>query len=240
MKRFLITSVLLTSLFISGLTADTLWQAAVELFAQNRSVHATRIQTDSAEYDGRGNQRFSRQTEIQVTTDARGIKQSRLVRLREDGREFQPTDAITSASDAATPDSADPSNEGRAAAMAVLQNSPFDPDLQPAISVTRAGTEPKYHYTLELDQRSVTGTAWLDPQDGTPLRLTATIRPLPRFVHELQVEQHFAHNSIGWHTSRASIDAEGGFLFIRRRIEITLLFLDHTSSGDQPTGEIKR
>ena len=240
MKRFLITSVLLTSLFISGLTADTLWQAAVELFAQNRSVHATRIQTDSAEYDGRGNQRFSRQTEIQVTTDARGIKQSRLVRLREDGREFQPTDAITSASDAVTPDSADPSGEGRAAAMAVLENSPFDPELQSRISVTRAGSEPKYHYTLEIDQRIVTGTAWLDPRDGTPFRLTATVSPLPRFVRELQVEQHFSRNSIGWHTSRASIGAEGGFLFIRRRIEIAMLFLDHTTTEDQPTGEFKR
>ncbi|TVR34816.1 MAG: hypothetical protein EA404_01900 [Spirochaetaceae bacterium] len=143
MKRFLITSVLLTSLFVSDLTADTLWQAAVELFAQNRSVYATRIQTDSAEYDGRGNRRFSRQTEIQVSSDARGIAQSRLVWLREDGRELPPNDAITSASDAVTPDSADPY-------------------------------------------------------------------------------------------------AEGGFLFIRRRIEITMLFLDHTSSGDQPTGEIKR
>ena len=237
MNRLLAASAILLLAAGPGLSADALWDSAVRLFARDHALYATRIRTDVNEYDGRGNLRVTRQTEIEVRTDAGGVARSRLVWVRENGRDLAVADAVSSASEAVTPDSADPSREGQAAAMAVLELSPFDPELQSQIELLRingnAAPRAEYRYTLQRDQLSVHGTAWLDARDGTPVRLMATVAPLPRFVRQMTVEQHFTRSSLGWHTSRVNISAEGGFLFVRRRIEITMQFLDHADSRHQ-------
>lgn len=235
MIRHLYIPVLLALLVTPHLGGDPLWNAAVELFDRNRDLYARRIQTEATELDGRGNPRLQRQTEIEVNLAADGTARSRLVSLRDNGRPQTVEDVTTAASAVVTADGGAPSDDSRIAAMAVMQHSPFDPLLQNQLRLTRvdyggpaAGAAlAEYRYTLDTGALTISGTAWLSPADGTPLRLRATVAPLPRFVRELEVDQRFERSSAGWHASTATVRAEGGFLFVRRRVEIVMRFLDH-------------
>lgn len=239
--------------------ADPLWERAVRLYERHHQLYAQRIETEAAEFDGRGNQRAFRETVMLVTLQPDGSALSVLTTLRDNGKPVDVTDATTSASAAVTADSSAASAEGREAAMSILHRSPFDPRLQDRVAYRRvtpatardrtaegsemgraASDEPsvEFRYTLETSSRLITGSAWLRVSDGVPVRSKATIDPLPRFVRELVVEQFFTESDVGHHVSEARIRAEGGFLFFQRRSEITMRFLDHAcadrQSGRQP------
>ncbi len=222
---------------VSPLAADSLWSAAVSHFEQNRDVYASRMQTESAEFDGRGVRRSHREIEVAVSVTDTGEFASRLLRAREDGRELDPA-SLETGNPLFGSDAQDAGNEGRAASMAAVEQSPFDPLIQNTVSFVRVGTARapggspavEYRYTQTGAEHTISGTAWLNPQTGHPIALRASVTPLPRFVREMTVEQDFAVNDAGWFTTEVRVRADGGFLFVRRTVHVDLRFMDHRRS----------
>lgn len=216
--------------------ADPLWEGAVGNFVRHDQVYARQIETEAAEYDGRGNRRAFRETAMAVTLDGDGRARSELTAVRDNGTAVPLADVITSASAAVTADNSEAAAAGREAALGIMHLSPFDPRLQDNVRYRRVSGPPgvaaataavEFAFTLETPTQLISGSAWLRAHDGIPLRSVATVEPLPRFVRELSVEQIFAESEAGHHVSEVRIKADGGFLFFRRRSEITMRFLDH-------------
>ena len=229
--------VLCAPMTVAPLTADPLWTAAVSHFEQSRDIYASRMQTESAEFDGRGVRRSHREIEVAVSVTDTGEFTSRLLRAREDGHDIDP-ESVGTGNPLFGADAQDAGNEGRAASMAAVEQSPFDPELQAAVSFVRVGSARapggspvvEYRYTQTGSAHRISGTAWLDPQTGHPIALRASVTPLPRFVREMIVEQDFGVNEYGWFTTEVRVRAEGGFLFVRRTVHVDLRFMDHRRS----------
>ncbi|TVR02732.1 MAG: hypothetical protein EA403_08430 [Spirochaetaceae bacterium] len=229
--------VLCAPLTVAPLTADPLWAAAVSHFARSRDIYASRMQTESAEFDGRGVRRSHREIEVAVSVTNTGEFSSRLLRARENGRDIAPG-SVTTGNPLFGADAQDAGDEGRAASMAAVEQSPFDPLLQSTVSYTRVGSARtpgglpavEYRYTQTGAAHTISGTAWLNPQTGHPIALRASVTPLPRFVREMIVEQDFGVNENGWFTTEVRVRADGGFLFVRRSVHVDLRFMDHLRS----------
>lgn len=195
------------------------------------------METESTEFDGRGSRRSHRLIEVAVSVAGDGDFSSRLIRARENDRDIDP-ESVSEGNPLFGADAQDAGNEGRAASMVVVEQSPFDPRLQHAVTVERVGRARapdgspaiEYRYTLRDPVHLVTGTVWLEPAHGHAIALRASVTPLPRFVREMTVEQDFAVNEEGWFTTEVRVRAEGGFLFVRRDVHVDLRFSEHRRS----------
>jgi hypothetical protein len=237
MRRFV--GILLSGLVVSlPVHSDPLWQSAVNLFGQNRDVYAARMLTTSAEYDGRGQQRTIREVEMTMEVADDGSLTRSLVWVRQDGKPVDVSGDSTEIDPLFSSDAQATGHEGRAASMQVLENSPFDPEMQSRLHYRRVGPvagdnvdrEIEFRYRLTAGSTTIEGQAWLCESTGAPRRLLATVSPMPRFVREMTVEQYFETSSAGWYTTEVNVRAEGGFLFIRRTVTVNLRFFDHRTS----------
>ncbi|MFW6288794.1 MAG: hypothetical protein ACOC2Q_03340 [Spirochaetota bacterium] len=61
--------------------------------------------------------------------------------------------------------------------------------------------------------------------------LRLTIEPLPRFISEFEMKQHFARDDRGrWVVRRLEFVGAGSVVFVRRRIESILIFSEYFRS----------
>lgn len=125
---------------------------------------------------------------------------------------------------------------GDGGAFAGLQKSPFDPAEQQAVTYHDTGRRAylrgvmthvfEYVHQTSEDSR-IAGTAWLSARDGSPLRLEATIEPLPGLVDSFLITQEFASAGEMWYLDSLAFDGEGRILFVKRRIESRMEFADY-------------
>lgn len=227
---------------LSLLSADSLWDEAVEIFSEYRDLTPGRMEIHFEQYNGRGKLVSTDETELLMWSDENGETTSRIVFARHNGEDVTEDRRED-------PDSGRPSFTGNGdgdenGAFAGLQRSPFDPQEQSNVSVSvndglevADGTEVRsfeFRHATGPDTYTA-GTAWLDAESGEPVRLQLTIAPLPRFVDSFSMRQEFGRDEEGrWITRRLEFDGEGSFLFFRRRIESRLIFSEYFLAQQGP------
>ena len=77
------------------------------------------------------------------------------------------------------------------------------------------------------DENEYVGTVWFDAETEVPVRIEATIEPLPRFADFVTFTADFNNNSVEWYITKIEIEGAGGLLFIYRRFKSSILFGNH-------------
>jgi hypothetical protein len=238
MNRFAALAFFLLPLAV--VPADPLWTRAVEIHRDHADLVPGSMAIRFDQYNGRGELVSTDETVLAIEVGEDGALESRVTNATSNGEdvtEDRRRSGRFGSSFGGPPSAVAQDDGGDGNAFAGLQLSPFDPAEQENVTVTRlSGTRtadgiPARAFAFEhrTGERSVNrGTAWLDPSTGEPIRLRLTIEPLPRFVSELVMTQHYARDPGGrWAVERMEITGEGRVLFFRRRVQGVFLFSDY-------------
>ena len=236
MKRIAVTATM--ALLCSLVSASELWDRAVAIYLENQDLMPGNMTIRVDQYNGRGDLVTSEKSEIAVSMDDDGEVTSTILVATKDGKDI--TEQRRNESSGSAPFGGGGDSNGDGSGFEGLQRSPFDPNEQSNVTVVDTGrveyvdgTSARLH-KFEMhtgdDSRTV-GSAWLSLTDGYPVRLEATISPLPAFVSVFELTQHFNTDDSGrWYMSALEMTAEGSFLFIRRRVESEFEFRDYFRS----------
>ena len=203
-----------------------LWDRAVDIYSRNADLVPGRMYAYFVQFNGRGHLVNEVEAEYTISLDENGEMVSELVYMNENGSEG---DAEADAASGA-------SGGGEAGAMSGLQLSPFDPDQQRTVTIGREGMTERIGGRIAIavpyrhqpsDESTIAGTAWLSVEDGTPLRLTYTLDPLPRFVDRIEVTQEFATDEDRWMVASVEFEADFRILFVRRSLESRMEFSEY-------------
>jgi hypothetical protein len=200
---------------------DNLWNQAVSLYADSRSLVPGRMSVVITQYNGRGRLISSQETEYLISLDENGEVVSTVVASREEGEQPEQQDR--------------PAGEENGG-FEGIERSPFDPDEQSSVSVERSGetvtvngirTQPYSYRHQTGPDTAMVGTAWLSVADGAPVAISYTMEPLPRLVDHFEVRQTFQAGELGLTVESVEFEGSGRFLFFRRRVESRLVFSEY-------------
>jgi len=221
--------------------ANSLWENAVDLFDAYGDLVPGHMEVRFDQYNGRGQLVTSDRSTIAIWVDETGETQSRIISAERDGEDVT-EERREDPSSGAPPFGGRPGDgeEEDDNAFAGLGRSPFDPDEQDRVTITRVGTvdvvegvrSQEFEFVHRTTDRAANaGTAWLDAETGEPVLLRLTIEPLPRFVSEFEMEQYFARDEHGqWVVQRLEFVGAGQILFLQRRVESRLIFSEYFRS----------
>ncbi len=191
------------------LTAHPLWSIAVESLLTSGDLVPGSIAAIFDQYNGRGELISRDETVVQLWADATGEVHSRVVSAKRNGEDVSDERRDNRQSGGvpfgAGQGQADETGDN-GSPFAGLQRNPFAPEEQLHVTVVGAGSRKVLDGTvvlpIEFEHRTGPGavnrgTAWIDVDSGDPVRLETTIDPLPRFVSELMMVQHYARNREG-------------------------------------------
>lgn len=240
MKRIVLLTIIVTA--AQAVLADPLWQEAVDLYAAFGDLLPGRMEISFEQYNGRGNLVTAETTEIDVWVDTDGEVRSEILRATRNGEDV--TEERRENPQSGGPpfgggtDEREDDEEG--GPFSGLQRSPFDPEEQANVVVTEPGAVElidgtrarRYDFVHTTGpDTATTGSAWLSAETGEPIRVEATIEPLPPLVDEFVIRQHYGRDEQDrWVTKLLEFDGTGNVLFIRRRIESRMVFSDYFRS----------
>jgi hypothetical protein len=111
---------------------------------------------------------------------------------------------------------------------------PFDTDNQARLSISRLDTTAlidgksaiAYEFTEQADEdKTITGTAWLEATTGIPIRVQYVTDPLPKRVKRMVTTMEYEYaGPDSLIVRQTSIEATGGFLFIKKHFQMDMTF----------------
>jgi hypothetical protein len=211
--------------------SDALWQLAVETYTRNSNLTPGRMLVQVVQYNGRGHVVSEMESEMAISLDENGEIVTEVIYTR---GELEPQEEGENADGG-------PFGQDGGGSFAGLNVSPFDPEQQEVVSADRDGPQTwiegvaviPYHYEHQAnDEALVVGTAWLSADDGTPVRLSYTIDPLPRFLRSFEVSQSYSDVDGEWTLGEILIEVDARFLFVRRLVESRMEFSDYFRSEE--------
>ena len=214
-------------------TLDALWRKAVAIVGANDNWTAGTSEMTGEERDGRGRARNTWVLETRTRPGPDGYPVQEIVRYVENGRDT--TEKRRSEQRGQTQ-----GGGGRGAFSwnpAEPAETPFHPDRQADVTLRRLPGEPlvdgrrcvAYEFEQRVGERErAVGTAWLDAATGAPVRLTASVEPLPVLVHSGSVDVWYTLDGEGtWTVRRFHLDGEVTFLLIRRSFSMDITMSNH-------------
>jgi hypothetical protein len=229
-------SLLLLSGFAS-LSASDLWDMAVEYYAVYGDMVPGRLSIRFDQYNGRGRLVSSEFSELELSMGPDGEVQSEVVFASKDGKDVTEERRENPSGGAPFGGGNDEPDDDSDSPFAGLQRSPFDPDEQDRVTVVDTGRRERINgiqtRVHEFEQRTgesarTVGTAWIAEESGTPVKVVASISPLPGFVDSFEMIQTYDTDRAGrWFMTSMEFIGEGNILFIRRRLESEFLFSDY-------------
>jgi len=236
MKRSLV--LLITALCASTVSASSLWDNAVELYRSYGDLVPGRMDIRFEQYNRRDELVSTDASAIEIFLDESGEIASRVIKAERNGKDV--TDERRDDPSSGAPPFGGPGDGESDNVFAGLARSPFDPAEQANVTITRVGppervagvTAQPFEFEHRTSSRAVNrGTAWLAAGTGEPVRLVLTVDPLPRFVSDFVMLQHYARDeSDRWVLRTLEFDGAGHLLFLHRRIESRLIFSEYFRS----------
>ena len=214
-----------TSQVVSG---DQLWNRVLDNYRANSNWFASRLVITAIERNGAG----------RILSEERAVMRNY---LNDEGEDFQePLLVIRNGEDITEGRREDP-NFGQPFggvsfgedAFQGLELFPFDPEQADSVTVQRRENRRfvggrsvvGFDFVHETYGRfSNVGTVWVDAELAMPVRVEGSIRPNPAFVSNFEYEQSFDIRGDVFQATGYQVEAEGGFLFIRRQFSVTLEF----------------
>lgn len=215
-----------------SLFADTLWNRAVQRFAENANWLAENMYISAVQRNGRDELMTEEVSHVQLYENGRGEIETRVVFATKDGED------ITDERQAGSEGMAEQFLAGEGDnPFTDINRSPFAPAERENVTFVRTdriawkqGLRSRaYQFEHRLGPRERTmGTVWLSEAEGGPVEMQFSVDPRPAFVNFVNVRLRYALRENGdMYVTEGFIEAEGQFLFVIRRFQLELEFEDH-------------
>ncbi len=219
-----------------------LWDRAVDLYDANSDLVPGRMSIRFDQYNGRDELVSSDVNDIEIEVGPSGEVEGRTTYASRNGEDI--TEERRDNPRSGAPFGGGGGDQQSTSPFAGLQKSPFDPSEQAGVTVIDTGrseTIDGVRTRVHLFQHSTggenmtTGTAWIAEVTGAPVKLAASIEPLPGYIDRFLLVQMFETDSEGrWYTTRMEFVGEGNILFVRRRLESQLEFSEYFLPPPEP------
>lgn len=230
-----IIALLLVSLAVPAVNADMLWNQAVAAYERSLQWVPGRIELLTEQYSGSGELRSRAIVVSERSTDADGEVSYEVVESEQLVGRGDPESGFPGFP------GDDGEEEGDPERFAAVGASPFDPDLQERVHFERIGSgrtpagrpAVTYRFRMELEQEArASGTVWLDPDSGLPLRVVRTVDPPMAVIRSFEVEEAYEPAGDHWRVDRFMVDVVGRVLFVERRVRMDMAFRNHVFDAE--------
>jgi hypothetical protein len=211
----------------SAVDHDSLWTTAVELFAANERWIAGSTYLLSEEIKKDGEIKSSETREIRTSVDEDLRLRTEILFVEKNGEDITEEEKRKDEQESADDDDND--NSGGLP-------SPFDPKLQDRVTAQPTGEYEVINgkrcviYSFEItgdDEQSYIGSVWIEEATLVPVKLTASISPLPRFVSFITMTVQYTNLPERWVISDVYFEGAGGFLFVKKHFRTKMRFSDY-------------
>jgi hypothetical protein len=233
---------------------DSLWRMAIAVAATGDSVVPGFVDARVEQLDSDGRVENGKETLIRLFLGPDGKVHDETVKAIEYGKD--PSDSTVSTG--SQNEGSDEKEKQHQVSMSIGE-SPFRSAEGVEIEAHPAGERKSiegrecaaYAFRRVQKKKTMSGTAWIEVSSGMPVEIQFTEDPLPKHVKRMMTTSRYAYDdSLGWRVREMSIEAVGGFLFIKKRFHVTTTFAEHwrlpkirplaqqTPAGPQESGEV--
>lgn len=238
---------------------DSLWAKAISLYEANDNWVPGSVYMRMQEVDKHGEPKEDKLQEVwtRVYPGEDGEVEAELVKALDNGEDITEEEKEKREEEERERDSDDGDGDDRVTMEGYI---PFDPEHQCGMSIVVTGdvevVEGKRCVVFDFederkgddedddDDMVVMGKVWLDAESGAPLKLEYTTDPLPKRVKKMKTTVMYEFTAPdAWQAASMSVQATGGFLFIKKHFHMHMDFSDHWRMpeeggdvGDEGTG----
>ena len=248
---------------------DSLWAGAISLFEANDDWVPGSVYMHMQEVDKHGEPKEDKVQEVwtRLYLGEDGEVEAELVKALDNGKDI--TEEEKARSEEAEAEEAEARESGNAEGdddshddngFAITGYVPFDPEHQDGMTVVATGDvevvggrnctvfdfedDRKGDDEDDDDDMVFVGKVWLDAESGAPLKLEYTTDPLPKRVKKMITTVLYDFTAPDtWRAASMSVQATGGFLFIKKHFHMNMTFGDYwrmpeegVAAGDDETG----
>ena len=228
MRKIALVVLLIAQCVYAASQPHPLWQKAVELARRNKPWVPGTSHMRLDVLDDKGKSTDNYETFYRITPNAKGVPVSEVEKAEHNGSDV-------TAAQRQTQEKMNREAEKKGTLAFSMGENIFDPDVQASVQAAPleetalVGTVAcaVFRFTMKKsDGSELSGTAALEKENGAPVEVTYTIKPLPRGVWTMTTVLRYAGGPEGSGYLRdVSIEGTGGVLFIRKGFR-TLITLD--------------
>jgi hypothetical protein len=222
--------------------------AAEERVAASSKAIGFTMTARAEELDRKGNPETVHESVERIRT-VDGKSDSELIRASTDGKDETAEERKKRADAKAEEEKRakdEKGKEGGRKSVSVGISSPFGAETQKKYRYSLVGKDPsapdrwriRFEPKGEPSPELLTGEAIVDAAAGAVIRVTQHPAKNPHFVDRMETTLDFdPANPVGPLPVRMTVEGEGGFLFIKKRIRATMTFSDWKVEEAKPTGK---
>lgn len=206
---------------------DSKWTRAVELFSANERWIAGSIYLLSEELKKGGDIKSSETRELRTSVDENSRLRTEIQYVEKNGEDITDEEKKKEQQESTGED--DNGNNGGLP-------SPFDPEIQDTVTARPTGEYEVINgkrcgvYSFEMagdEKRSYVGSVWIEEANSVPIKLTASIKPLPLFVRFITMTVLYTDSPDQWVITDVYFEGAGSFLFVKRHFRTEMQFSDY-------------
>lgn len=206
---------------------DSRWTTAVKLFSANERWIAGSIYLLSEELKKDGEIKSTETRELRTFVDGNSRLRTEIQYVEKNGEDI--TDEEKKKDEQESADNDDNDNGGGLP-------SPFDPKIHDTVTARPTGEYDVINgkrcsiYSFEMagdEKRSYVGSIWIEEATSVPVKLTASIEPLPLFVSFITLTVLYTDSPDQWVITDVYFEGAGSFLFVKRHFRTEMRFSDY-------------
>ncbi len=211
--------------YVSLISADELWDKAVEIFEKSKSYEAKTMYMVMEELKKDGSVTEKNEIYLDVITNSDGKKDSKVVKIIKNGKDV--TEDIMKKKDALN-GKKDEKKESFSMQMDMLardkQHSVVSKRLDQTLEIDGISSVGySFAYALNAKENYV-GTLWLHPETGVPLRSEFTVSPLPSKVKKMTIAAVYTSINDMTVLKKMDVTVHVSFLIISKRLRSMIEF----------------
>jgi len=229
---------------LAGEGPDSLWSKAISLYESNDNWVPGSVYMHMQEVDKHGQPKDERGHEVwtRLYLDEDGEVEGELVKVLDNGEDITEEERARREEEERENED-EGGDDDRSVTMEGYM--PFDPEHQDGMNFHATGDLEVVNgrrcavFEFEDERKGededdddddtvVTGKVWLELEKGVPMKMEYTTDPLPKRVKKMNTTVVFEFTDPDtWRPASMSVEATGGFLFIKKHFHMHMTFDDH-------------
>ena len=207
-----------------------LWDRAVTVLAESAGYAPGYIVTDMRMTDKKGEVTQTSLMEMKISQGEDGAIQQEIIKMVADGEDQTEKAKADMAREEAGQDNSD--KDGHSMSLSVGGHV-WEKDKQDKVTVTELPETREIHgrqvkgFRFEdrsNEEKTTTGTAWIDPVSGYPVEAVFTEEPLPTGVKEMTFTARYTVRDGLWQMQEMETKGAAGFLIFKRNFVSNMKF----------------
>lgn len=218
-------------LFAQQTAQDTLWQKAVEFFADNEGLRPGTMHVRSLTFDRKDKLEKEESQLYNLSYDSQGQPETELIQAVENGED------ITEKKIEDIEVSGASRNRRSGGDGEEFNKSPLDPEFQNSINATNSGISEYrdgqlcsvWDFEFVLNEKyTAIGKAWLNPANGAAVSLEYTLTPEYPFTENVMIRIDYTLEDSGkWYARKFIFRGTMDLIVMKKRFDTTSTFSDY-------------